>query len=352
MYKNILVHALVNIGDVVLTTGATALLKRAYPEARITMLVRPFAKQLVENNPVIDDVLFFDYKSKEKSLAATVAMIKEIRRRNFDASISFDRKMRPALLTLLAGIPVRVGPSKVFDNKSSWVTCLFTDVIKIAYDLDNTLQAETYQNIIRSFTRKSDTAKPVLARIMPGNERKAAELLALLPASKYRIALCIKGTFPLKTWPLERFVDVVNRLAANYDCSFCVVGTPSDHEYAQELTQATQQPIVNLCGKTNLIDLAALIKNVDLFLTVDTGAAHIAATVDVPIVIVYGCTSPKRWHPLSDKAVTLYSEEPCRPCKASPEDCPTPECLHNVTTEEVLQACIRQLAEKDAMIDE
>ena len=53
-YENILVNALINLGDVVLTTGAIALLKEAYPAARITMLVKPAVREAVENNPLID----------------------------------------------------------------------------------------------------------------------------------------------------------------------------------------------------------------------------------------------------------------------------------------------------------
>jgi heptosyltransferase-2 len=343
MYKNILVHALVNIGDVVLTTGAIALLKKTYPYVRITMMVRPFARQLVENNPVIDEVLIYNYKSKGKSLAGTIAMIKEIRQRKFDASISFDRKLRPALLTWLAGIPVRVGPSKVFDNKPSRVTWLFNRVIHIEYDLHNNLQAEAYQNIIRGFTGQGGSAKPVLARLKPENEKKAAELLSQLPQGERRVALCIKGTFPLKTWPKERFIEVVHKLAGEFACTFCVVGAPGDREYADELIREVQLPVANFCGKTDLMDLVALLKNFDLFLTVDTGAAHIAATVDVPMVVVYGCTSPVRWHPLSDKATALCSAEPCRPCQKSAEECPTPNCLANVTVPEVLAACVSHL---------
>ena len=96
-YQNILVNALVNLGDVVLTTSAIALLRKAYPGARITMLVRPVVRQAVENNPVIDDVILFDYKAKENSFGKMWAMVQELRHRHFDLSISFDRKLRPAL---------------------------------------------------------------------------------------------------------------------------------------------------------------------------------------------------------------------------------------------------------------
>ena len=73
-YTNILVNSLVNLGDVVLTTSAIALLKRAYPKARITMLVRPVVREAVENNPVLDDVILFDYKSKQNSFSKMMAM--------------------------------------------------------------------------------------------------------------------------------------------------------------------------------------------------------------------------------------------------------------------------------------
>ena len=150
-YKNILVNALVNLGDVVLTTSALDLLKKNFPDTSITMLVKAAVKDAVIDNPVVDDVIIFDYAAKENSFKKMREMMSEIRRRKFDLSISFDRKLRPALLTFMAGIPKRVGPSKVFDDDTSRVTILYTDVIKITHDLNNTLQAETYQEIVRQF---------------------------------------------------------------------------------------------------------------------------------------------------------------------------------------------------------
>ena len=148
-YKNILVNALVNLGDVVLTTSAVALLRKAYPEAKITMLVKPAVQEAVENNPVIDEVIVFKYRARENSLGKMWRMVRDLKRRHFDLAISFDRKLRPALLCWLAGIPTRVGPSRVFDDNPSKVTWLYTDVVEIRHDLENTLQAETYQAIVR-----------------------------------------------------------------------------------------------------------------------------------------------------------------------------------------------------------
>lgn len=341
-YKNILVNALVNLGDVVLTTSAIALLKKAYPEAKITMLVKPVVREAVENNPVIDEVIVFRYKAKENSLGKMWEMVKDLKRRHFDLAISFDRKLRPALLCWLAGIPTRVGPSKVFDDKPSKVTWLYTDVVEIRHDLENTLQAETYQAIVRGFTGQTEHAEPVFARITPENERTAQELLQRLPQAEKKIALCVKGTFPLKTWPKEYFAEVVKQLAARYDAAFFVVGAPNDRDYADEVIQGMEPVVLNFCGETSLTDLAALIGAADLLVTVDTGATHIAATTGVPMVTMYGCTSPNRWHPINKQARVLTTDEQCCPCNVKVEECPTspqPRCLWNIQPGLVLQEC-------------
>ena len=344
MYRNILVNALVNLGDVVLTTGAIALLRRAYPEARITMLVKPAVREAVENNPVIDDVIVFSYKAKENAFAKMWNMVRDLRHRHFDLSISLDRKLRPALLAFLARIPTRIGPSKVFDSKPSRVTWLYTKTVKITHDLDATLQAETYQSIVRGVTGQADdeTAEPVFARIERENDERAAALLSRLPQGKMPVALCVKGTFPLKTWPKVYFGEVVKALKASYDAAFFIVGAPGDKAYAEEVIAKLAVPVKNFCGETNLVDLAALIKRSALFVTVDTGAAHIAATTGTPMVVVYGCTHPQRWHPIMRAAKALTADEPCCPCTCRREECPSnpkPHCLWHVTPERAIAAC-------------
>ncbi len=341
-YKNILVNALVNLGDVVLTTSAIALLKKAYPEARITMLVKPVVRQVVENNPLIDEVMIFQYKAKENSAGKMLEMVRTLKRHHFDLSVSFDRKLRPALLCWLAGIPTRVGPDKVFDDRPSRVTWLYTDVVPIKHDLNAILQAETYQTIIRQFTGIKDHAEPVFARIPAVSKKRAEELLARLPKTEKYIALCVKGTFPLKTWPKEYFVEVVDALADRYDASFFIVGAPNDREYADDVIAAMNAPVMNFCGETSLVDLAAIIRQADLLITVDTGAAHIAATTGVPMVTIYGCTSPDRWHPINKKARVLTSRETCCPCTVRANECPSnpqPKCLWNIKPQQVLEQC-------------
>ena len=338
MFKNILVNALVNLGDVVLTTSALALLKKNFPDMKITMLVKPVVKDAVIDNPVVDDVIVLDYRAKENSFGKMRTLVKEIRRRNFDLAISFDRKLRPALINFFARIPRRVGPSKVFDDNKSRVTLLYTDVVEISHDLDKTLQAETYQEIVRKFFKLEGHGVPVFPK---KNSPVAEKLLNRLPQAEFKIALCVKGTFPLKTWSKEYFAEVVRELKKKFDAAFFIVGAPNDRDNADEVISAIGGGVENFCGETSLTDLAELFRRADLFITVDTGATHIAATTGIKMITMYGCTSPDRWHPINKNAIALTSREPCCPCTFKAEECPTypkPACLSNVTPAQVLDA--------------
>lgn len=342
-YKNILVHSLVNIGDVLLTTGALALLREACPGARVTMMVRPNAAELVTDHPWVDEVLVYDYKNTHRSPGGQLAFLRELRQRRFDLVISFDRKLRPAILAVLAGIPRRVTADRIFDNKPGLVTKLYTDIIDIPYDVSTKLQRETYQEIVRRFFGKTGAAQPALGRLHEVHYAAADSLLARLPSGKPRIGLCVKGTFALKNWPQERFARLMEALEKETDAAFFVTGAPEDKAYADEMIATSTVKAANFCGATGLKELAALLERTHLFITVDTGAAHIAATTGVPMVVLYGCTSPQRWAPANSRAAVISRDPECCPCAVAEDGCDMARCLLDIKVEEVLEAALRIL---------
>jgi len=341
-YKKVLINSLVNLGDVVLSTSAAALLKKTDPEIQITMLVRPFAREVVENNPVVDQVLVFDYKAKQKSWKTMYDMLFVIKKEHFDLCISLDRKLRPAILTWLARIPVRLVPEKIFDNKKSRIDWLYTNVIPITYDFEHTLQAHNFQEVVRGFFRTEAYEKPAMGRPSAENTARADKLLAALPAGRRQIALCVKGSFPLKTWPKQYFLQLMTRLEKEYAAAFFIVGGAADSAYAEEFVKESPVPVTNFCGKTSLKDLVPLFQKTDLLITVDTGAMHIAATTEIPIMAMFGCGIPERWPPLTEKSRIVTVQEPCAPCHIPPEACPSwpqPQCQWKITPEMVFEKC-------------
>ncbi|MBR1419675.1 MAG: glycosyltransferase family 9 protein [Selenomonadaceae bacterium] len=342
VYRKILVNALCNLGDVILSTSAVALIKKLDPSVKITMLVRPFAREVVENNPVVDDVISFGYKAKKKSWREMWQMVQKIKRENFDLCISLDRKLRPALLTWLARIPTRVVPERIFDDKSSRVTMFYTDVTPMNPNFENIPQADNFQSVIREFFHTNLKAKPVIGIPREDNIRKAEDLLNTLPKSKLKIALCVKGSFPLKDWPPEYFVRLIQMLDQKYDSSFFIIGAPGDRDYAEKIVQSSAIPIQNFCGKTSIMDLVPIFEQTDLFVTVDTGALHVAATTSVPIVAMYGCGPSTRWPPLTENSRIVCAHVDCSPCHVAADACPAlpkPKCQWQMTPDMVFDAC-------------
>jgi heptosyltransferase-2 len=343
-YRNILAHSLVNIGDVVLVTGALALVRQACPAARITMLVRPDMADLLADHPVIDEILVLDYKGRDRSLGRQFAFLRELRRRRFDLVISFDSKLRPALLTRLAGIPARVVPERVFNDEPTRLGWLYTHVVKLPFGIADHLQADIYQEIVRQFFGIAGRGQPAIGRLSAAQHAKAAALLAEAPAGCRRIALCVKSTHALKDWPVEYFAKLIDRLHAEIGAAFLIVGAPGHREYVDRVAGLTKVIVANLCGRTSLKELAALLEMSDLLISVCTGTVHIAATRAVPTLVLYGCSSPKKWAPFNPHAVTLSRDPPCCPCSRLEDECDARDCLRKILPEEVCQAALARLA--------
>ena len=342
--QKVLVHCLVNLGDVVLATSAIALLKQHFPQMRISMLVKPSVAEVLQGHPLLEEVIPLVYQPKERSWRQMLRFVKKLQSRKFDLSISLDRKLRPSILTLLAGIPVRIGPDRLFDNKLSQIRKLWSYVVHTSDDFLNTHQSELFQDVIRGAFKVQGTAKPVLGAITSKHREKARSLLASLPQGNKRVALCVKGTYYLKNWPQESFVALIDRLSSEVGVSCVLVGAPEDKGYAQQVADASQATVLNLCGETSLLELAALCRQIDLLVTIDTGGMHIAATTGVPIIGIFRCVSSKRWAPLCKKNyIAQYRLADC-PQIDTPEKCPMQYCVGSIHVGEIFDAAKRILA--------
>jgi lipopolysaccharide heptosyltransferase II len=337
-YKNILVIALRKIGDTIIATAGISLLRKAYPDAKITVLVKPLTKDIVKNNPVIDEVMLYDYSHKAK-WADIKAAGKAIRAKNFDLCIVLDNKVRSALLAWLSGIPKRVGFERL-EFRNAYLKLFYTDIIKIDYDSMQVQQAKNHEIFINRFTKKNGRAQMVLPNVGVPSAKKIAELLKKAnPSGKMQIALCLRSGCKTKDWRLEYFKQTVEMLAEKYAASFIIIGAEADIPFADEFIRTVAADVQSVCGKTTLPELGFLLHQADFFLSVDTGSAHIGAAAGVPLVVMFGSTSPKRWGPYTQKAIYLAPKSDCHPCDGMKKNCQEPLCLDAITPQEVFAAC-------------
>lgn len=103
---------------------------------------------------------------------------------------------------------------------------------------------------------------------------------------------------PARRWPPERFAAVADELADHYAARIVLTGSGGEREITAAVRRAIRAPALDLAGRTDLGTFAAVIARLDLLVTNDTGASHIAAATRTPSVILFGPSRPERWAPL------------------------------------------------------
>src|SRR5262245_1382372 len=265
----ILLLQLKRIGDLILTTPALAALRAQFPEAEVTLVVSSECADLLPAIAGVDRILMARRNLRDLAAFLTVAGKK------FDYCIDFTRNDRSALLTLLSGARKRVVSYRVRDQSKS--------------------RARLYTDFVDVRMRDLHTVDYNLFLLEPLSIRKAPCTLHLeLPQSAHEQADALRRTWNVrkpyvvlhpgsarreKLWDAKRWARVIERFGTENGLDFVLTSGASKHEQAHiaAIKAATQQRIVDLCGKTDLLTLAALIRGARLLVTVDSAPTHLAA---------------------------------------------------------------------------
>jgi ADP-heptose:LPS heptosyltransferase len=163
-------------------------------------------------------------------------------------------------------------------------------------------------------------------------------------AAQLKRAVCIHpgGKLLTRRWPAERFAAVANQLGER-GYYIVLTGTEPEQELVSRVANKLRTPYANLCGKTDLGALAALIQRMRLVITNDTGVSHLAAALRTCSVVIFLGSNPERWAPLDhERHRTVMYDVPCRPCEYA--RCPIEfPCAQMVSVDMVLQAALDQL---------
>ena len=174
---------------------------------------------------------------------------------------------------------------------------------------------------------------------------EAARLLYRLPqANRPWVGIHAGARQPIRRWPAEYFAQIADTLANRFHAQVILTGGHAEEATVQTVTQNMNIPYLNLAGKTSLGGLAAVISELDLFISNDTGPAHIANAVNTPSITLFGPVDPKRWAAL-DQIRHPFVRRPvaCSPC--SYWECPIDHrCLRWLPPEMVIESAERLLA--------
>jgi heptosyltransferase-2 len=146
------------------------------------------------------------------------------------------------------------------------------------------------------------------------------------------------GGAPLRRWPLDNYRVFLQSLCLDQSLKFVVTAGKEELKLSTQLVQGLNSKVLNLAGKLNLGELAALIQRCNLFVTNDTGSMHLAAVLKRPLLVIFGGAALKHFDPriINPQSRVLYKKIPCAPCNQ--KFCNSKKCLKLIVPEEVIQA--------------
>lgn len=315
IYKNILVDAMMHLGDLIHAASVIPLLKKIYPGCKVSFLVEPGLVGLFENIDGVEHVIPYSYKSKGDYLAV-FKMGKKLKKYNFDLSISLDPRTRLAAMMWVAGIPIRVGSRSIFWNESGIERFFFTDYVEWGgYVCKDHPAAENFQKLIKLFAGINDENfyKPKFALPQKVDINYIDNKLKELPKADLKIAFCVKTVDEARNWPAECFADLMNQIIAKYKANIIITGVKSDNDTANDIIVSIKDKneILNLCGKTNLTQLNALFSKMNFLINFDNGMGHFAAAAGCPTITLFSNALPTQFTPLHDKTLIVQSGLDC-----------------------------------------
>ena len=311
----ILLLRLDRIGDFMLGVPAFRALRKAYPDDRITVVVPSDVAELAKACPYFDEVYLYDAMwllpghSPLDRWKSAWKLIKFLRSKKADMVLDFRYQSRlDPLVTGLSGGSKRVG----FDL--GWVSqCLTQKVSKPAPELH---QVDRNLHLLQAIGITASSRQ--LEMWFDEHDRKTAEnhlpTQELLPGMP-RLAVHIGAATPSKRWRGESFEVLIHELHALTQAYILVLGGEKDLDFAHEVLDGLECPVINLVGKLSLRQMAAVLKHCQVFIGCDSGATHVAAAVGVPVVSLFSAANEVEvWKPWAQKVKVLTKHPACSPC--------------------------------------
>ena len=343
--KSILVRGPNWLGDAVMCEPALRGLRGLFPDAQVTLLVKPAVADLFVGHPAVTRLLTYDIKGRHAGLSGKWALAKQLRRQGFHLAVLFQNAFEAAFLTFLARVPRRYGYAT--DGRS----LLLSDPVAVPDPRMLIHQVRYYWDLLKPLGLTGDPPVPELV-VLPEEEQAMVGRCAQSGLTPTDIVVGINpgSTYgDAKRWLPERFAEVTERLcrtihkSPGQQVSVVIFGAKGEEHLGQEIAARLSSRSLVLSGATTIRELMAAVKRCSLLLTNDTGPMHIASAFKVPVVAVFGPTDWRTTSPFGGAHAIVREPVDCAPCLL--RECPIDHrCMTRVTVDQVYEAATKQTA--------
>lgn len=336
---SICILRLSSIGDVIHTLPVVDVLKKKFPDVRISWVAEKGMAPLLKNHPGLDQLLLVDTRGWRRKIFSPsvwkeiLSFLRYLRSQKFDVALDFQGLFKSALLARLSGAARRIGMSP-HDRKESWSGIFLNAFGK---------QTATRKHIIEKNVAMLET----LGVVSEGQslnfhiyaDEEAVQYvereLQKVEIEKF-ILVNAGGGWITKLWEVDKFAHLIDAIYSDLNMPALVLWGPGEKHIADKIVRKCISPAM-ITFSTNLSEVIALTGKARLMVSGDTGPLHLASAMGVPVVGLYGPTDPLRngpWNP-HDSACTIHYE--CSPCYQ--RTCPIGvQCMKKMEVAPVLDA--------------
>lgn len=294
-----------SLGDIVHTLPVVAAVKRRWPAAHLSWLVKRQWAALVDRVEGVDRVWAVD-----PTVRGWLGQVRALRAHQWDLVIDLQGLFRSAAIGWLSGGPLRVG----FANGREGSPWFYTQ--RVAVPTAEMHAVDRYLLLAAAVGAPLEGKPEFRFVIKDADVDPVRDLLTRQGVSLDQpwIAMQVSARWTTKRWPLRSFAAVADQLAQEGLGPVVVIGSRDERAEVDRLKTMMSRPVVDVAGAIPLGSLPALLSHAAALITNDSGPMHIAAAVGTPVVALFGPTSGTRTGPYGDGHAVLTHEVPCRPC--------------------------------------
>ena len=333
--ERVLVKEVNWLGDLVISLPALKAVRRAFPQARLSVLVKEELASFFDGARWIDEVIAYKLSRGARGIAERLSIIGRIRAGHFDLAVLFPNSFEAALWAAMGGVTRRAGFAR--DGRGF----LLTHKSRPTPQVLATHQVHYYLEMLRRTLGVDgdaadyglDVHEPhrlrMRAWLAANRKRPRGRLFVLAPAAAYG---------PAKEWPADHYAELIDILADRFGAECVLIGAPAERAKCEGIAAASKQGAIVAADEANIGEVVALLSLADGFAGNDSGAMHLAGAIGIPTVGIFGSTSPARTAPLGPRTKMIYRRIECSPCLARTCRFGHYRCLTRISAEEVAQS--------------
>jgi len=307
--KKFLILPLYGIGDTLMTTPAIEVLKKSIDCRIVNLCMFKSTYEVLKNNPFIDELIYFPFL--EKGVLNSLKFIFSLEK--FDCSINFypSNRKQYNILSFLTGAKIRLG-HRYFKRDLMELNFLKNKTLKEDPNLHNV--EENLRLLELLGIRITDTGKMKI--YLKKEEIEQGKILVKSMSEKDIKVGVHTGTSSFKghrqkRWPVDKFLILINNLP---EIDFFLFGTDEEKTENDFILNNAKYRNVIVIQNNSIREVASIISHMNAFISNDSGLMHLAASLGVPVVAIFGPTNPAWVSPWGVKHKIVRTELPCTPC--------------------------------------